>query len=170
LRITNVNWVLEDGSLLERLSNNLVITGINGNGYANITGYVKVKKLNRLDRERYVSIWPELEIDHEELVEQYEVVFKNPDEGETEGKVWQKQYIAEGNTARMPTIIPTKKATDKYTFTFKYWAREGTNEQFSFDTQITERIVLVAVYEEVIRKYTIVYKDAYGEVIGNFVD
>ncbi len=70
------------------------------------------------------------------------------------------QNVAHGSTATKPSTNPTKEG-----YTFKFWAKKGTETEFQFNTQITEKTELVAVWE--VNKYTVHFNSHEGSAVAD---
>lgn len=151
VRITGVDWSLENTSLLERL---YTMKGIDKNGYNTdqsiLTGNVHVPVIRQRQLYDYQNAWSDLEIVSDTIIEQFAVTFMNAD-----GAVLEVQYVDKGEDAIDPTtrennpIVPTIESTIQYDFTFSHWDSSLTDV-------FTERVI-TAVYTESLRRYTIKY-------------
>ena len=152
IRLTGVNWSLEDNSLLERI---YAMKGIDKNGYNTdksvLAGTVHVPIMKEKILADYNAAWPDLEITYNTLVQQYTVTFQNDD-----GTVLDVQYVDKGTKAVDPLTradnpinTPIKASTVSTDYTFIGWDKELVD---AFDNQ-----VIIATYSESIRKYTIKY-------------
>ena len=86
--------------------------------------------------------------------QKYQVTFKNYDELDL--------YVAEveeGGTAVYVGDEPTKPSTFQYDYTFAGWDKELTHVKSSFTTY--------AVYDQSLRKYSVIFKNYDGEVLQN---
>lgn len=151
VRITGVDWSLEDTSLLERL---YIMKGIDKNGYnadqSVLTGKVHVPVIRQQQLYEYQSAWSDLEIVADTIIEQFAVTFMNAD-----GNVLEVQYVDKGEDAIDPTtresnpLSPTIASTIEYDFTFAGWD--------SALTDIFGERIITAIYTESLRRYTIKY-------------
>lgn len=152
IRIININWILDDTELLERLYN---MSGIDKNGYnvsqSVITGKVHVPVIRQQQLYNYQNAWNELEVTFDSMIEQYAVSFVNDD-----GTVLEVQYVDKGSNAidpitreDNPIATPIKESTVSTDFTYAGW-------DSSLDNIFSERTI-TATYTESIRKYTIKY-------------
>lgn len=150
VRITGVNWVFDDTTLLERL---YVMKGIDNNGYNTdksvITGEVHVSIIREQQLYDYQKAWPDLNITSNTIIEQYPVTFVNDD-----GTVLEVQYVNKGESAtdpvasgRIPT--PTKASSDSTDYTYAGW-------DASLDAIFSARTI-TAIYTGTIRTYTVKY-------------
>ena len=122
-RITGVEWVLTDTSLLDRI---LDMTGIDRNGYniaqSVLTGNVHVPVIRQQQLYDYQKAWSDLEISYDTLIEQFAVTFINDD-----GTILEVQYVDKGEDAVDPTtreiepLIPTKESSVSHDYTFAGW-------------------------------------------------
>ena len=153
VRITDIEWVLTDTILLERIYN---MSGLDKNGYnterAVLTGSVHVPVIRQQQLADYKLAWSDLEITYNTLIEQFAVTFVNADENNT---VLEIQYVDKGEDAIDPTtrednpISPTIKSTISHDYTFSKW-------DVSLKSIFSDRTI-TAVYTESLRKYQIKY-------------
>ena len=151
VRITGIDWSLEDTSLLERL---YAMKGIDKNGYNSdqsvLTGKVHVPVIRQQQLYEYQTAWSDLEIVADTIIEQFAVTFMNAD-----GNVLEVQYVDKGEDAIDPTkrvdnpLSPTIASTVSHDFTFTGWDSALTDV-------FTERTI-TAVYAQSLRSYTIKY-------------
>ena len=151
VRITGVDWSLENTGLLERL---YAMKGIDKNGYNTdqsiLTGKVHVPVIRQRQLYDYQNAWSDLEIVADTIIEQFAVTFMNAD-----GTVLEVQYVDKGEDAVDPTtrednpLSPTIESTISHDFTFAGWDSSLTDV-------FTERVI-TAVYTESLRTYTIKY-------------
>ena len=152
VRITGINWSLEDYSLLERIYK---MSGIDTNGY-NVTqsvlsGNVYVPLMKEKLLADFNEAWPDLVISYDTLVTQFSVTFQNDD-----GTILDVQYVDKGSFAvdpltreEEPIATPTKESTVSTDYTFAGW---DSDLIAVFGNQ-----VITATYSESLRKYTIQY-------------
>lgn len=152
VRITGVDWALEDTSLLDEIYD---MAGIDKDGY-NITQSVLAGKVHvPVMREKlladYNTVWSDLEITYDTLINQFTVTFIN-DNGDT----LDIQYVNKGDKPidpmsreENPIPTPTKESTVSTDFTFSGW---DTNFVSVFADQ-----TITATYSESLRKYTVKY-------------
>lgn len=148
-KMTGVNWVLADDTLLTRIYD---MSGETGAGNAELAGYIELGSVKQLDLAKYRARWKDLEIfveDHN-IIPQHQVQFYNED-----GTLVDEIYVVEGTQAIRTDKIPTKEPTAQYTYEFAYWTLNG--EEYLFTQPITGPIALIASYTEHIRSYTINY-------------
>lgn len=152
VRITGIDWTLDDTTLLDRLYQ---MTGIDKNGY-NITQSVLAGKVHvPVVREKlladYNEAWPDLEITYDSMIAQYTVTFVNDDK-----TVLDVQYVDKGAKPVDPTkreenpiSTPIKESTVQYDYTFAGWDTELT--------AIFSNTTITATYTESVRQYTVKY-------------
>lgn len=151
VRITGIEWILEDTTLLEEIYD---MYGIDKNGY-NITqsvlaGEVHVPVIRQQQLLDYQTAWPDLEITFDTMIVQFSVTFKNAD-----GTTLEIQYVDKGSDAVDPTtrtenpIVPTIESTVSNDFTFAGWD--------SALTSVFSDRVITATYTESLRSYTVKY-------------
>ena len=163
IRITGIDWSLENISLLDRL---YLMKGIDKNGYnadqSVLTGKVHVPIIEQKKYNDFNDAWSDLEVTYNTMILQHPVTFINHD-----GTVLEVQYVNEGEYAIDPTTreenpisIPTKESTVSTEYTFNGW-------DDSLDSQIFNAITVIATYSETTRSYTIKYvsKSASGTII-----
>lgn len=154
VRVTGINWELDDTTLLDRLAK---MTGIDDNGYNSVhsvligTVHIPVMRQQRLDE--FAELWPDLEITYDSIITQFKVTFVNDDE---ENTVLDIQYVDKGANAVDPITreidpipTPTKESTIKLDYTFKGW--DGSLTGIFADRTIK------AVYNSKVREYTVKY-------------
>lgn len=152
VRITGIDWVLTDASLLNRI---YAMSGIDKNGYnisqSVLAGKVHVPVMREQQLSDYHTAWPDLEITYDTLINQFAVTFVNDD-----GTVLDIQYVDKGEKpvdpvtrADHPINTPTKESTVSTDFTFAGW---DTNFVSVFANQ-----TITAAYTESLRKYTVKY-------------
>ena len=151
VRITGVDWTLEDTELLDRI---YLMAGIDKSGYnveqSVLAGKVHVPVIKQQQLRNFQTAWPDLEVVADTIIEQFAVTFVNDD-----GSVLEVQYVDKGSDATDPTLrsenplVPTKESTVSHDFAFAGW--EGTLEDVFSDRTIT------ATYTEFLREYTIKY-------------
>lgn len=154
VRVTGINWELDDTTLLDRLAK---MTGIDDNGYNSVhsvlmgTVHIPVMRQQRLDE--FAELWPDLEITYDSIITQFKVTFVNDNE---ENTVLDIQYVDKGANAVDPITreidpihTPTKESTIKLDYTFKGW--DGSLTGIFADRTIK------AVYNSKVREYTVKY-------------
>lgn len=151
VRLTGVNWSLEDTSLLERL---YAMKGIDRDGYnadqSVLAGKVHVPVIRQQQLLNYQNAWSDLEIVADTIIEQFAVTFMNAD-----GNILEVQYVDKGEDAVDPTtradnpLSPTIASTISHNFTFAGWDSTLTDV-------FTERTI-TATYTESLRSYAIKY-------------
>ena len=154
VRVTGINWELDDTTLLDRLAK---MTGIDDNGYNSVhsvlmgTVHIPVMRQQRLDE--FAELWPDLEITYDSIITQFKVTFVNDNE---ENTVLDIQYVDKGTNAVDPITreidpipTPTKESTIKLDYTFKGW--DGSLTGIFADRTIK------AVYNSKVREYTVKY-------------
>lgn len=153
IRITGVDWSLEDTSILERL---YAMKGIDKNGYnadqSVLAGKVHVPTIEQQKYNEYNAAWSDLEITYNTLILQHPVTFVNYD-----GTVLEIQYVDEGKFAidpitreENPIEIPTKESTVSTEYTYAGWDNPLTSQIFG-------ALTVTATFSEHIRSYTIRY-------------
>ena len=152
VRITGINWQLDDTTLLDRIYN---MKGIDRNGYNTdqsvVSGSVHVPVVREKKLAEYKTAWSDLNISYNTLVEQFTITFVNDD-----GSVLDIQYVDKGEKpvdplTRLdnPITIPRKESSAQYDYTFSAWDKNFVNA-FSDATY-------TATYSSTVRKYTIRY-------------
>lgn len=152
VRITGIDWTLEDTSLLERIYK---MAGVDKNGYnvdkAVLAGTVHVPIVKQQQLYDYQEAWPDLEIVFNTMVEQFVVKFVNYDD-----TVLDTQYVDKGGNAVDPLTradnpidTPTKPSSVSTDFTFNGWDLPLT--------AIFSDRTIKATYSETTRRYTIKY-------------
>ena len=152
VRITGIDWILTDTSMLERIYK---MAGIDLNGYNStqsvLAGKVHVPVIRQQQLYDYREAWSDLEIGYDTMIEQFAVTFKNWD-----GSILEVQYVDKGSNAvdpitraENPIPTPTKESTISHDFTYDKWDSSLTG--------IFSDRVITATYTESIRIYTIKY-------------
>lgn len=152
VRITGVDWALDDTTLLNTLYD---MTGIDENGYnaehSVLAGKVSVPILREKELANFNERWPDLEITYNTLINQFTWRFVNKD-----GTVLDIQYVDKGSVAvdpvtrkDNPIAKPTLPSTTSTDFSFSGWDTEFT--------PVFGDMTVTAVYEESVRKYTVRY-------------
>lgn len=152
VRITGINWEMEDVSLLERIYK---MYGVDKNGYnisqSVLSGSVHVSTIREKKLADYQEVWQDLEISYDSIINQFPVTFANDD-----GTVLEVQYVDKGEKPVDPTTradnpipIPTKESTVSTDFTFAGWDLPFIS--------VFESQTITATYSESIRKYTVRY-------------
>jgi len=152
VRIMGVEWTLDNTDLLKRIYK---MYGVDSAGYNTtqsvLTGKVHVAVIRQQELREYQTVWPDLEITFDSMIEQFPVTFLNDD-----GTVLEVQYVDKGADAVDPVTreinpipIPTKESTVSTNFTFMGWD--------SVLTGIFAERTIVATYSESLREYTIRY-------------
>ena len=152
LRLTGINWNLEDDSLLKRL---IKLSGIDENGYNTdvsvLTGSVHVPVMRQQELEDYKKAWKDLDIAYDTIITQYTVKFLNYD-----GTLLDKQYVDKGSKPvdpitrpDSPIPTPTKPSNVSTVFTFKGWDTEFA--------PVFSNLEIRATYSESRRQYTVKY-------------
>lgn len=152
VRLTSVDWQLDDTTLTDRL---LTLHGIDDNGYNTevsvLTGHIHVPVMRQQKLYAYQAAWPNLDFAYDTLVQQFQVTFVNED-----GSVLDVQYVDKGGDAADPLTrdenpipFPQKESTVSTDFTFTGWD-SGLQAVFADRT-------IKAVYRESLRSYTVRY-------------
>ena len=151
VRITGVDWTLDDTSLLERL---YTLKGFDKDGHeinrAVVTGKAHVPVIKQQALAEYTSAWPDLEITFDSMIEQFAFRFLNYDGSELE-----VQYVDKGADAVDPTtrvenpLNPTRESSVSHDYTFDKW--DGSLTSVFADRTVT------AVYTSSLRSYTVKY-------------
>lgn len=150
VRLTGIDWTLEDTSLLKRL---YAMTGKDESDYNTahsvVEGKVYVTVIREKEYEEYMGQWPDLEITYGSMINQFAWTFVNYD-----GTILDVQYVDKGSRAVDPITrsdnpipVPTKESTVSTDFTYSGWDTE-------FDVVLTTQTV-TALYSESVRNYTI---------------
>lgn len=152
VRITGVDWQLDDTSLLDRIYG---MKGIDRNGYNTdqsvLAGSVHVPIMREKKLAEYRAAWSDLDITYNTLVEQFTILFKNDD-----GTILDTQYVDKGSTPidpitrdENPISTPKKMSSQQYDYTYSGWDK-------NFVTAFADAIY-TATYTSSVRKYTVRY-------------
>lgn len=152
VRLTGINWNLEDMTLLERLYELAGVTNTGANTDKSVlTGIVHIPVIGQYDLYKYQEVWPDLTIEATTIKPQFKVTFVNDD-----GTVLDTQYIEQFESAVDPTTreenpisIPTKDSTIQYSYAFAGWDSSLAN--------IVGDRIITATYTESLREYTVKY-------------
>lgn len=152
IRLIDIDWTLEDTSILERLYNLAGVTNTGGNADKSIlAGYVHVPVIREQQYREYKEAWPDLEIAYNTWIDQYTVTFLNAD-----GTILDVQYVDKGKRPVDPTtrennpiVTPTLESTVSTNYTFAGW-----DDKF---IDVFENLTYTATYTETTREYTIKY-------------
>lgn len=154
VRLTGIDWRLEDTTMLERLYNlaGVTNTGVNTDQSV-LSGKVYVESIKQQKLYEYNEAWPDLEISYDVMVEQFPVTFVNYDDS-----VLEVQYVDKGSYAVDPTTrednpmpTPVMESSVSTEYTFAGW---DTNVSA---LQIFSAKTVRATYTEATRSYTIRY-------------
>lgn len=159
VRITGVNWELDDTALLERL---YPMTGLDENGYNTdhsvIEGAVHLPIIREKQLGLYNAQWPDLNITYNTMIRQFTITFVNKN-----GEVLDVQYVDKGSApvdpvtrADNPIPTPTLESTISTDFTFSGWDTELV--------AIFDNMTITAEYTESVRKYRVRYMN-HGAVL-----
>ena len=151
VRLTGIDWTLNDTTLLERLYGLAGVTNTGANADQSVlAGKVHVPVIRQQQLLDYQNAWSDLEIVADTIIEQFPVTFVNAD-----GNVLEVQYVDKGEDAVDPTtrtdnpLSPTIASTVQYDYTFAGWD-SSLLDVFSART-------ITATYTESLRSYTIKY-------------
>ena len=151
VRLTGIDWSLENTTLLERLYGLAGVTNTGANADQSVlTGKVHVPVIRQQQLLNYQNAWSDLEIVADTIIEQFAVTFMNAD-----GNVLEVQYVDKGEDAIDPTtrvdnpLSPTIASTIEHDFTFAGW-------DSSLLDIFSERTI-TATYTSSLRSYTIKY-------------
>ena len=150
LRVTNVDWKLDNADVLKRLYN-LIKTP--DSPEVILTGNVYVPTIKDSEYNTYRQTWSDLNITYSTKTPQYLITFVNDDEDET---VLCTQWVDEFQSPIDPVAngdipTPTKESTVSTSYTYSGW-----NVDFSA-MEIDEAKTFKAVYTDSPREYKIQY-------------
>ena len=152
IRITGIDWSLEDTSLLDRL---LGMAGIDENGYNTassvLSGAIHVPVMRQQKLNSYQSAWNDIRITYDTMITQYKVTFTNVD-----GTILDIQYVDKGadaadpvNRQDNPIDIPSRESSVSTDYIFSGW-------DLPFTAIFSDKTI-TAVYDESVRSYTVTY-------------
>ena len=171
VRLTGINWQLEDTSLLERLCGLAGVTNTGSNTDQSVlSGIVTVPVIGQYELYKYQEAWSDLTIVPTTIIKQFAVTFTNDD-----GTVLDVQYVDQFENAvdpitreENPIATPTKESTISHNYTYAGWDSSLIN--------IIEDRTIKATYTESLREYTaqyvskgVVFKSADGLYGDNIV-
>jgi len=143
-----LEMLVSDTAKGKYLDNNGILS-TDATRYPQVTGTVHCTTIGSHLLGEIQSIYPNLTIDYENIVTQYEVKFVNYD-----NTVLDTQYVVLGGSAvdpvtreNNPIATPTRPMTTSTIFTFKGWD--------STFTMITGATTITATYSETTREYTV---------------
>lgn len=169
--IKNINWKLDDASVLVKLLKAKSADGKSGEGWLGtnlyhggsiLTGHVTITRLRESERAAFEKAWggdddvpaeDKLIIDYDELIPQHLVTYRNP--GTTGGDVLYTELVDKGSTTSNPidrglVSTPTRPSTAQYNYTFSKW-------EYNFNIPITADTVIYAKYDEETRWYKVTW-------------
>ena len=160
IRLTNIDWDLNDSELLNRL---LLCSGVGEDGSTGIpqsvlTGKVHLAVIRAAELAAYQEAWPELEVTYDKEIPQYSLIFKNNNETiytvlKDEGTVLSEIDDPVANGTIEPPTIPDSE-DGQFTYTFKEWKTiEG--KAFIGTTVTNADITFHANYTESIKNYSV---------------
>ena len=170
VRLTNINWTLENTKLLNRL---LKCTGLDEDNttalpQSVLTGSVYVENIRQSELDAYNKAWPNLTVSYQLKVPQFKVTFNNED-GSFLGTALVDQgsicpdplKISSSETAvfepsMLPWETPKKESTAQYDYIYSKWDVDLPN------TVINSDITVTAQYTEQTRSYTVTWYAANG--------
>lgn len=158
--VTGINWNLDNTDILKVLAK---LSGKDENEFNTdhsvLTGTIHIPVIRDQELKEYIGtdeqkgIWSNLEISYDSLIVQYKITCVNADEAHT---VLDIQYVDKGADGEDPLTrslnpikTPTIPSTVENDFVFKRWD--------SAFTKIFADRVITAVYDPVIRNYTVEY-------------
>ena len=166
LRMTDVDWTLDDTSLLNRLLSvgSISDSGVTGAAPCILTGDVYVPTLRSSEKAKYDAAWPGLNVTYTTFIPQYQATFVNWDGNpilDLSGNPY-IQYVDAGDYAYDPitegeVLTPTKPTDEAQSYTFSEWSGIGT--AFFSDRTIT------ATFTSSTRTFTVEWY--MGAPIGN---
>lgn len=151
IRLVDVNWNLEDSSLLELLiSDTMKGKRLDANGnevddtsaYPYISGTVTIKRINAGLKTKLEAAYPDLKINNEILT--YTVTFYSDT-----NIVHEVQEIDENFPAVAPLVEPTKKADAQYKYQFVSWDKTFT--------KIVKNLDVYALYSKTTQTYNVAF-------------
>ena len=165
VRLTDVNWTLDDTTVLERI---YAMKGLdNNNGLTDhsvLTGTVHVTTLRQSEQTKYKEQWGEkLTITYDYFVSQYTVSFYNAVDANGEKKLLLQEIYDTGVTPDDPTkrtenpLKPTLDSTIDTVYTFSKWDNTFT--------AVAGNQVYTAVYTTSPRTYTVTFKNKDGNTL-----
>lgn len=152
VRITGINWELNDVTLLDKIYD---MYGIDRDGYnidqSVLSGTVDVPVIRDQRLREFKAAWPDLDISYGTLIEQIPVTFVNYDDSELETQYVDKGGIPVDPLTREnnPLATPVRPSSVSTDYTFDKW-----------DSKLVEvfgPVTIKALYKEDVRKYTIAY-------------
>ncbi len=168
VRLLDVDWELDDASLLETLSG---LAGLDESGNVTeqsvITGTVYVGSITSLQYEKYTELWSGLTITYGIYTPSYVISFVDGD-----GNIIEEltQNVTQGETITEPDYTPTKTETAQYSYAFDYWYSEtsgynNTDGTFNFDTKVYANITVYSSFTSTTKQYTVTYTSINNTVV-----
>ena len=147
VRVTNVNWVQETSTLLNRI--------VNMEEGSLLTGSVKILgRVRQRELDAWSKAWPDLVVTYSGIIDQHPVTFLNADGSailDKNGRAY-VQWVDQGEKPSDPITvgdieIPTIASTAQYDFTFANWA--------GIDVKVIAPATVTAEYNSTVRTYTV---------------
>ena len=165
VRITNIDWYLENSALLNRL---LKCKGVSADGLTPIdqsvlTGTVRLNSIRESEILAFKTAWPDLELiyDEEDIIPQYTVNFwrdiDNPGEAPIYSKLFDEMYQLTAADDPSQQLIEEgklfKESTAQYDYTFKTWTP-------NFTGYVNKNLDFYGTFNQIDRYYDVTwYKD-----------
>ena len=170
VRLTNVNWTLDDTTVLESL---YAMKGLdNNNGlteHSVLTGSIHVKTMRQSELNKYKELWGDkLTLTYDYFIQQYTVSFYNAVDASGEKKLLLQEIYDTGAIPDDPTkrsenpLKPTLESTIDTVYTFNKWDTAFT--------AVAGNQVYTAVYTTTPRTYTVTFKNKDGNVLQTTTD
>lgn len=157
LRLLGINWpYLENTDILNKFK---ILNGRNNEGEPTnqsvLEGYVKVPQIRESEKLEYESIWPRLEVDYTNTIQQHPVTFVNYD-----GTVLKTVLVDHGTTCADPGLEPKKPSDIQYQYTFSGWDIDLKTTVITTDTT-----VVTAQFTQTLQTYTVKWIGYSGAVL-----
>lgn len=165
VRLIGIDWEMQTSAVLNRL---LTAQGMNESNItidqSVLTGYVYTPTMRQRNLDQYESVWPNLEISYETLVEEFPVSFKNPDGTDILDRSGNPyvQYVDNGKSILDPVTNgyidePTMEPSQQYTYSFSGWQ--------NITGAVRAARTVVATYDSVIRAYRVRWYSQAGTLL-----
>ena len=155
IRLIGIYWMMLNVNTLNFL------LGLQGMDEHNITidqsvvaGYVHTPSIRQRNLDEYAAAWPELEVDYNNVLEEFQITFQNPDGTDVLDRLGRKyiQYVDRGDYITDPVTAgyidtPTMASTAQYNYSYTGWSNIG-------DQVMADRVV-IATYSSSIRTYPV---------------
>ena len=165
VRLIGIYWLMPNVNTLNTL---LTLQGMDEHNItidqSVLAGYVHSPSVRQRNLDEYEEAWPELEVDYNNVLEEFQITFKNPDGTDILDRTGKKyvQYVDRGDYIIDPVLAgyidaPTMASTAQYTYTYSGWS--------NIDGQIMANRTVTATYESAVRTYRVRWYQQTGVIL-----